>query len=86
MERYQARYHAFGTRLLALRTRTGLSQQEVATRLAVSERSVRAWETGSSYPDPTNLQGLLAMLCAPWGLPGRVGGGGSKGTLQEGET
>ncbi len=60
MQHYEARDHAFGARLLALRGRAGLSQQEMATRLGVSERAVRAWEAGASYPDPTNMQSLLA--------------------------
>ncbi len=55
MQHYQAGDHAFGTRLLALRSRAGLSQQEVATRLGVSERALRAWEAGASHPDLTNL-------------------------------
>jgi WD40 repeat protein/transcriptional regulator with XRE-family HTH domain len=69
MQHYQARDHGFGTRLLALRMRAGLSQQEVAARLGVSERAVRAWEAGASYPDPTNLQGLLASYLQQGAFP-----------------
>jgi WD40 repeat protein/transcriptional regulator with XRE-family HTH domain len=68
-QHYHARDHAFGTRLLALRSRASLSQQEVATRLGVSERAVRAWEAGASYPDPTNLQGLLATYLKQGAFP-----------------
>ncbi len=56
----EVRNDRFADKILVLRSRAGLSQQEVAARLGVSERAVRAWEAGASYPDPTNLQGLLA--------------------------
>jgi WD40 repeat protein/transcriptional regulator with XRE-family HTH domain len=69
MRRYQTHDNVFGARLLALRTRAGLSQQELARRLGVSRRAVQAWETGASYPNPTNLQALIATYLQRGTLP-----------------
>lgn len=43
--------------LLSLRTALGVTQSDVATALAVSDKTISKWETGASAPD-------LDMLCA----------------------
>src|SRR3954462_1579594 len=47
--------------LLMLRGRAGLSQRELATLLGLSERAIRAWETGDSYPSADRLKALIAL-------------------------
>ncbi|WP_295617680.1 helix-turn-helix transcriptional regulator [uncultured Intestinimonas sp.] len=42
--------NTFSQRLKALRQRRGLTQQELADRLGVSNKSVSRWESGG-YPD-----------------------------------
>lgn len=44
-----------GQRLLALRTRAGLSQEALAERLGVSRQSISKWETDGSIPDLDRL-------------------------------
>src|SRR5690242_7662178 len=51
----------FRERVLTLRGRAGLSQRELAGLLGVSERAIRAWEAGDSYPSAERLQALIAV-------------------------
>lgn len=41
----------FHEKLLELRRRRGLSQEELGMELAVSRQTISKWETGQSYPD-----------------------------------
>lgn len=41
----------FHEKLLELRRRCGLSQEELGMELAVSRQTISKWETGQSYPD-----------------------------------
>jgi WD40 repeat protein/DNA-binding XRE family transcriptional regulator len=50
----------FRERLLMMRGRASLTQQQLAARLGVSTRTIQYWETGVSYPAGTNLKGLIA--------------------------
>ena len=47
--------------MLALRTKMGLTQVELAQLLGVSRRAVGAWESGSSYPKIEQLKKLVAL-------------------------
>lgn len=51
----------FGTRLKQLRQGKGLTQQELADQLGVSNKSVSRWESGG-YPDVTMLVPLARIL------------------------
>src|SRR3954447_21595462 len=58
--------------LLALRGRAGLSQRELAALVGVSERAIRAWEAGDSYPAAERLQALIALYLQRGGFtPGQ---------------
>src|SRR5258706_8990867 len=52
---------AFAKRLLALRKRAGLTQDEVALMLGVTEKAIRNWEGGSNYPTEFNLRKLIEL-------------------------
>lgn len=41
----------FGQKLIRLRKKQGLSQEELGRRLDVSRQTVSKWEAGASYPD-----------------------------------
>ena len=41
----------FNERLMALRKKRGLSQEELGFELGVSRQTVSKWESGQSYPD-----------------------------------
>ena len=46
--------------LLALRTKRGFSQEELAERLFVTRQAVSRWEMGETLPGPETLQRLSA--------------------------
>ena len=45
----------FGEKLQKLRTRAGLSQDQLAKLLDVSRQAVSKWESGTADPSTTNL-------------------------------
>ena len=45
----------FAEKLLKLRRREGMSQEELAGRLEVSRQAVSRWETGSAMPEAAKL-------------------------------
>ena len=45
----------FGEKLQFLRKQSGLSQEQLAERLAVSRQAISKWELGSSLPDTENV-------------------------------
>ena len=53
----------FGTFVAEQRKRQGLTQQQLAQLLHVTDKAVSKWERGLSYPDVTLLQPLAAALC-----------------------
>jgi WD40 repeat protein/transcriptional regulator with XRE-family HTH domain len=57
----EVREYGFADKTLALRKRTGLTQQAVAALLKVSVRAVQAWESGVSYPGTERLKQLIAL-------------------------
>lgn len=57
MESYE-----MGKRIAALRKQKGLTQQQLADRLNVTNRAVSRWETGEGYPEITLLPALCGAL------------------------
>lgn len=45
----------FNEKLLSLRRKSGLSQEELAEKLSVSRQAVSRWENGETLPDAQNL-------------------------------
>jgi transcriptional regulator with XRE-family HTH domain len=43
-------YKAFGARVMIIRKTLGLSRQQMARHLDVSDRTICAWENGEYYP------------------------------------
>jgi WD40 repeat protein/transcriptional regulator with XRE-family HTH domain len=60
--RRAASVETFRSRMLVLRGRTNLTQQQLASRLGVSTRTIQYWETGISYPAGSHLKGLIATF------------------------
>lgn len=51
-----------GTTIRELREQRGLRQIDLASRLAVSDKTISKWETGKGYPDITLLEPLSQAL------------------------
>lgn len=62
-----------GEFLSALRRSKGLTQQEVADRLGVSNKTVSSWETGASYPDISMLSSIAELLIGCVALESLIG-------------
>ena len=45
----------FGDKLIALRKKKGLSQEELAEKLGVSRQSVSKWESNNTYPETDKI-------------------------------
>ena len=52
----------FNEKILELRKKKGLTQQELANQLHVTDKAVSKWERGLSYPDITSLSQLAKVL------------------------
>ncbi len=52
----------FGDRMAAAREVTGLSQQDLAARLGVKDKTIRAWENDTAEPRANKLQLLAGIL------------------------
>lgn len=52
----------FGEKLLELRKRNGLSQEELSSQLSVSRQAISRWEIGSSMPDIENVIQLSRLF------------------------
>ena len=52
----------FGEKLQKLRTRAGLSQDQLAELLDVSRQAVSKWETGTADPSTSNLLALAKLF------------------------
>ena len=57
--------YPFGNQLYALRTTAGLSQQEVADAVGVSNKAVSKWENGRTKPSTNALRKLSALFHVP---------------------
>jgi predicted ATPase/DNA-binding CsgD family transcriptional regulator len=66
---YRDRDYSFGEAMLALRTKSGLTQAELADLLGISRRAVGAWEAGSSYPKIEQLKKLVALAIERHAFP-----------------
>lgn len=53
---------SMGERLLDLRKRRGLSQEQLATQLSVSRQTISRWEMGTSLPDTQNILQLCKIF------------------------
>ena len=51
-----------GAMIKRLREAKGLSQQQLAGKVAVTDKAVSKWETGRGYPDITLIEPLAAAL------------------------
>ena len=51
-----------GAMVKRLRERRGLTQQQLAEKLAVSDKAISRWETGRGYPDISLVEPLSAAL------------------------
>jgi transcriptional regulator with XRE-family HTH domain len=58
---YREHDHAFGQRMLRLRTAIGLTQAGLAQILGVSRHAVGEWELGQSYPKVEHLKNVIAL-------------------------
>ena len=52
----------FGEKLKEARKEAGLSQDQLAEKLAVSRSAVAKWETGKGMPDVNNLKAMAELL------------------------
>ena len=52
----------FGAFVAQMRKKQGLTQQNLADQLHVTDKAVSKWERGLSYPDLTLLENLAAAL------------------------
>ena len=51
-----------GASIKRLRERRGLTQQQLADKMTVSDKTVSKWETGRGYPDISLVEPLAAAL------------------------
>src|SRR5256886_8105636 len=61
LHRYKQRDFDFAQLLVTRRKKVGLTQEEVALRLGVAEKSIRNWEAGSNYPTEHHLRKLIEL-------------------------
>jgi transcriptional regulator with XRE-family HTH domain len=54
--------HTFGSRLLALRKKKGLTQEDVAVKLNVTSQAVSKWEKDTSMPDVALLASIAKLF------------------------
>ena len=55
----EAAGESFNGLVLQLRGRIGMTQRELATRMAVSVSSIQGWEAGTNYPGVISLKALI---------------------------
>ncbi len=58
---YRERDYTFGNLCVTLRTAIGVTQGELARLLGVNERTIQAWEGGSSYPKVDSLKRFIEL-------------------------
>lgn len=51
-----------GATIKALREQNGMTQQQLAEKLAVSDKTISKWETGKGFPDISLIEPLSAAL------------------------
>ena len=57
--------YPFGNQLFALRKKAGLSQQQVASAVGVSNKAVSKWENGKTKPSTNALRKLSSLFHVP---------------------
>ena len=57
--------YLFGNQLFALRKKAGLSQQQVASAVGVSNKAVSKWENGKTKPSTNALRKLSSLFHVP---------------------
>lgn len=55
-------HYITGATIKALREQIGLTQQQLAEKLAVSDKTISKWETGKGLPDISLIEPLAAAL------------------------
>ncbi|MEM6914804.1 MAG: helix-turn-helix domain-containing protein [Pseudomonadota bacterium] len=82
---FDAETTTFGDRLTGARDAAGLNQSELAKRLGVKVKTIRAWENDQSEPRANKLQMLAGLLGVSimWLLAGEGEGLDSPETPQE---
>lgn len=58
---YRDQDHAFGQKILTLRTATGLTQTGLGEYLGVSRHAVGEWEAGNTYPKAEHLRKFISL-------------------------
>lgn len=53
-------------KLIDLRRKAGLSQEQMAQQLDVSRQAVSKWETGESLPDTNKLLAIAVCWASRW--------------------
>ena len=56
----------FASNLINLRTKSGMTQLELAEKINYSDKSVSKWESGRGYPSIDSLKviaGFFSVLC-----------------------
>ena len=56
--------------LLELRTKRGLSQEQLAEEVHVTRQAVSRWETGETVPNTETLKLLSRLFDVCWARPG----------------
>ena len=56
----------FSEKLIRLRKREGISQEELASYLEVSRQAVSRWEQGTALPDAGNLLSCGSASASAW--------------------
>ena len=51
----------FSEKLIQLRRKQGMSQEQLADRLGITRQSVSKWESGASDPSTSNLLALAKL-------------------------
>jgi WD40 repeat protein/transcriptional regulator with XRE-family HTH domain len=65
----EERDYGFADQALVVRQRAGLTQRELAALLGVSDKAIRRWEAGLSYPAVEHLEQLIALALERGALP-----------------
>src|SRR5262245_863998 len=66
---YRERDYTFGQVMLTLRTRFGLTQNELADLLGVRRRAVIDWEGGLTYPTVDHLKHFVVLAIERQAFP-----------------
>src|SRR5260370_8114270 len=61
LHRYKQRDFDFAQLLVTRRKKVGLTQEEVALRLGLADKSIRNWAAGSNYPTELHLRKLIKL-------------------------